>query len=197
MGSVIALSGTPGTGKSVIGQLLATNLSIECLELNQLIIDHQLYLGEDPERATLIADIENLRDYLSKMLQNTKDRFVMVGHFADEVPEKFLEALIILRCNPVILTQRLRKKGWSTEKILENIQAELLGECTAQALARHNQSQLSEIDTSEMKPPEVVEAIHTILGGKSSYYAIGQISWLHNLNPNLIHQIMEEKKLPS
>jgi adenylate kinase len=197
VGSVIALSGTPGTGKSAVGQLLATKLSVECLELNQLVIDHRFYLGEDADRRTLIADVDKLRNHLEKLLDDTRARYVIVGHFADEVPKHRLEVLVILRCNPIILTQRLRKRGWSEEKIIENIQAELLGECTAQALIRHERRQIFEIDTSEKTPPATVIAIENILAGKGNHYAVGQISWLHRLKPQLIHLIMEEKTLPS
>jgi adenylate kinase len=197
MGSLIALSGTPGTGKSIIGQLLAKDLHIQCLELNQIVIDHELHLGEDTDRETLIADVEKVKEHLVKILADNENRFVVVGHFADEVPKELLEVLIILRCNPVVLTQRLQEKGWSVEKILENVQAELLGECTAQALARHNQNQIFEIDTSELTPPEAVVAINNILAGKGSHHNVGQISWLRSLNAHLVHQIMEEKTLPS
>ena len=197
MGSLIALSGTPGTGKSIVGQLLAKDLRIQCIELNQIVIDHELHLGLDTDRETLIADIEKVREHLVKILADNEDRFVIVGHFADEAPEELLEVLIILRCNPVVLTQRLREKGWSDEKILENVQAELLGECTAQALTRHSQNKIFEIDTSELTPPEAVEAIIQILAGKGGHHNVGNISWLRSLNAQLVHQIMEENTLPS
>jgi adenylate kinase len=197
MGSVIALSGTPGTGKSVVGQLLAVNLGIQCLELNQIIINHGLYLGEDADRETLIADIEKVRDYFLTTLEEGKTRYVVVGHFADEVPQDLLEVLILLRCNPVILSQRLQKKGWSVEKIVENLQAELLGECTAQAIARHDLSQIFEIDTSQKTPQETVEAINNILAGKGSNFTVGEISWLRSLDEQLVYQIMEKNMLPS
>ena len=197
MGSVIALSGTPGTGKSIVGHLLAVDLGIQCLELNQIILDQEFYIGEDTDRETVIADIEKVRDYLLSTLEASKDRYVVVGHFADEVPKVLLEVLIILRCNPVILSLRLQKKGWSEEKIVENLQAELLGECTTQAVARHNLSQIFEIDTSERTPQETVEAINNILAGKGGIFKVGRISWLRTLDEQLVHQIMENNMLPS
>jgi len=197
VGSVIALSGSPGTGKSVVGKLLAADLDVKCIELNTLIFEHQLHLGEDANRGTLIADIEKVRNYLVNLLDENKERYVIVGHFADEVPEHLLEVLIILRCNPVVLSERLKKKGWPRKKIFENLQAELLGDCTSQALVRHDHHQIFEIDTSEMTPPKVVEAIKSILAGKGSEYIVGRISWLRRLNAHLVHQIMEEKRLPS
>ena len=197
MGSVIALSGTPGTGKSVVGQLLAVELGIQCLELNQIILEQRLYLGEDADRETLIADIEKVREYLLNTIEEGKNRYVVVGHFADEVPKDLLEVLIVLRCNPVILSQRLQKKGWSVGKIVENLQAELLGECTAQAIARHDLGQIFELDTSEKNPQETVETINTILAGKGSNFAVGRISWLRSLDEQLVYQIMEKNMLPS
>jgi adenylate kinase len=193
---ILAISGTPGTGKTAIGQLLAKHLKAQILELSDLAKQEQLLLGKDQKRDTFIADLEQLRQYLVDLVRKSDERYIVVGHFADEVPVDFLELIVILRCNPVVLTQRLFQRGWAREKILENIQAEILGECTAQALTRHNLSKVFEIDTTNLLLEETVEAIEAIIAGKGKQFAVGQISWLHTLDPKLLHQIMEEQTLP-
>ncbi len=194
---LIAISGTPGTGKTAVAKLLATQLTATLLELNQIIKEQQFLLGKDADRDTFIADIDRLQDYLRKLLGASKGRYIIVGHFADEAPDELLEVLVVLRCNPVDLTHRLQTRGWSQEKIIENIQAEILGECTTQALLRHPRHKVFEIDTTKSSSEEVVRTIKTILTGKGEKFSAGTITWLRILDPRLLHQIMEEGILPS
>ncbi len=197
MPSVIAISGTPGTGKTGVGQLLIKRLNATLIELSHLAKKQQLLLGEDVKRKTLIADTEKLQHYLVNLIHDSTESYVIVGHFADEVPEEILEFLVVLRCNPITLTQRLRNRQWSQSKILENVQAEILGECTMQALLRHKRDKVFEIDTTEAPLEEVVDAIEVIQKGTSHEYTVGRISWLSTLDPRIIHEIMEENTLPS
>ncbi len=197
MPSVIAISGTPGTGKTGVGQLLVKRLNATLIELSHLAKEQQLLLGEDVKRETLIADTEKLQHYLVNLIRESPKTHVIVGHFADEVPKGILEFLVVLRCNPITLTQRLRDRQWSQNKILENVQAEILGECTMQALLRHKREKVFEIDTTEATLEEVVDAIEVIQTSSSHEYTVGRISWLSTLDPRTIHEIMEENTLPS
>jgi adenylate kinase len=194
---VIAISGTPGTGKTAIGTLLAQQLQIEVIELGQVVKEQQFHYGEDVERGTLIADIDRLQDYLSKRMQQTKKQLIIIGHFADLVPKEFLKVLVVLRCHPVNLAQRLSNRQWPSKKIMENIQAEILGECTSQGLTNHDYDRIFEIDTTNSTIEDVVAHIKKILVGEGTQFTVGQISWLSTLDPQLIHEIMEEKKIPS
>jgi adenylate kinase len=194
---VIAISGTPGTGKTAVGNTLAKRLNAEVIELGQVVKDQGFHYGEDSDRETLIINIEALQNYMVQQFQNSEKRFVIIGHFADIVSEEFLAVLVVLRCHPVILTKRLSNRQWPVKKILENIQAEILGVCTSQSLSQHNRSKIYEIDTTDLSVDEVVTAIEVILAGKGHQYNLGKVSWLHSLDPQLIHQIMEENRLPT
>jgi adenylate kinase len=197
MGCVIALSGTPGTGKSAVGSLLAKQLDLEFIEIGQIIKDFELHQGMDPQRDTLIADINRLQEYLKQLLQSQHNELIISGHFADIIPDNFLKALIILRCHPLTLIDRLLNRGWTSEKILENIQAEILGECTSQALANHSYQKIFEINTTTLSTQKVAKLITDILNKRGNQHVVGKISWLTTLDPQLIHQIMEENQLPN
>jgi adenylate kinase len=194
---VIAISGTPGTGKTEAGVILAKHLNAEFIELGQVIKEQQFHYGEDLARGTLIANIEGLQEYLINRFEDSPKRYIVVGHFADLVPKGSLTILVVLRCHPVILAQRLEARQWSSMKILENLQAEILGTCITEALSQHDREKIFEIDTSHSSVEEVAAVIEAILAGKGKQFAIGKISWLRVLEPQLIHQIMEENRLPS
>ena len=192
----IAISGTPGTGKSAVGQLIASRLDAKLLELGKVVRNQGLFTETDETRDTLIADLESLVNYVTEIITQTRHRCIIVGHFADEIPTNLLEIIVILRCHPTQLTDRLKQRQWSHTKILENIQAEILGECTSQSLQRHSFEKIFEIDTTQKSIPEVVDCIELILSSKSTPFSVGKISWLQTLDAQLLHKIMEEKQLP-
>ncbi len=196
MGCVIAISGTPGTGKSAVGTLLSQQLDLELIEIGQIIKDFELHQGMDPQRETLIADIDRLQEYLNRLLGSQQKELIITGHFSDIVPDKFLKVLIVLRCHPLTLLERLHKREWASEKILENIQAEILGECTSQALANHSYQKIFEINTTTLSTQQVAKIITDILNEKGKQHNVGKISWLAMLDPQMLHQIMEENRLP-
>lgn len=192
----LALSGIPGTGKTEVGRLLASQLNAELLDLSQVVKERGLVLGRDALRDTLIADSAGVEQYLQTLLQGARRRYIVVGHYADVIPDPLLECIIILRCHPSLLTKRLRERGWSHAKILENVQAEILGVCTAQALERHPIQKTFEVDTSHRTVAQVADCAKTIHAGQGAPFAAGRISWLQILDPALLHRIMEQDQLP-
>ena len=193
---VIAISGTPGTGKTTVAKILAKRLNAQILELSEVVRKQGLVSAEDFERQTLIADLEKLEQYLVKVLEQSSQQFIVVGHYADIVPDHVLDILLILRSHPKQLAQRLQQRSWSQAKILENLQAEILGECTAQSLRQHPQNKIFEIDTTQRSLEEVADIIKEILAGEKKSYSVGKISWLTSLEPQLLHRIMEKNQLP-
>ena len=192
----LALSGTPGTGKTEVGRLLASQLNAELVDLSQVVKEQGLVLGRDAPRDTLIADPARVEQYLRALLQGAKRRYIVVGHYADETPDSLVECIIILRCHPGLLTKRLRERNWSYAKILENVQAEILGVCTAQALERHPIQKIFEVDTSHRTVAQAADCIRAVLAGQGAPFAPGKISWLQTLDPGLLHRIMEQGQLP-
>ena len=196
MKQALAISGTPGTGKTAVGMLLAERLDVEVLELSRLVEREKLYSSRDEARATLVADMEALEKYLAALLSHAKRTYLVLGHFADVLPGELLECLVVLRCHPKILTDRLEERQWTHTKILENIQAEILGECTSQALHRHPVEKIFEIDVSHQTKEEVADCIEKVFSGQSTEFLPGRISWLQALDAQVLYRIMEKGQLP-
>ncbi|MFX1474259.1 MAG: adenylate kinase family protein [Promethearchaeota archaeon] len=196
MKQVLAISGTPGTGKTAAGMLLAKRLNVEVLELSQLVEREKLYSRRDEARDTLVADMEALEEYLAARLPHARRTPLVLGHFADIVPDELLKYLVVLRCHPIVLADRLKERQWTHAKILENIQAEILGECTSQAMHRHPVEKIFEIDVSQLTKEEVVNRIEKIFSGQSAEYTPSRISWLQVLDAQVLHRIMEKSQLP-
>lgn len=153
----IALTGTPGTGKSTVAEMVDAGYTV--LRINDLIKE-KYHLGLDRERNSWIADIPRLSRYVKKIMGDV----IIEGHVAHLLP---VDAVIVLRASPAVLRRRLAQRGWSEEKVRENVEAEALDIILSEAVASHNK--VYEIDTTNMTPMQVKEAVLEIIKGTDKY----------------------------
>ena len=184
---IILISGTPGTGKSSVSKQIANEINARVISLNLLARSERLISEYDEKRETWVINEEKLRKKTLNLIKQAKNDNVEVliieGHFADIIPEKYVDLIIILRCEPSILGQRLRKRGYKEKKIKENIQSEILGNCTNFIIESKVKKPIYEIDTSKLSINELRDEIIGILLNKEhcEKYRLGQIDWLEKL----------------
>ncbi|NYT01208.1 MAG: AAA family ATPase, partial [Methanosarcinales archaeon] len=111
----IALTGTPGTGKTTVAGLLPWPV----VDVNALVREG-LHLGVDPERGCLEADMVALAARIEEL--PGEETTVLEGHFSHH----FAPRAVVLRLHPRELRVRLAARGYSQEKIRENLEAEAL-----------------------------------------------------------------------
>ncbi len=173
---LVALSGTPGTGKTSVSNLLK-NQGYSIIDLNQIAIDYGFVTGYDGKRDTKIIDIEGLDIYIKEKYKKNGIVFVD-GHSSHLLTAA--DYTIILRCHPKVLKQRLKTKGWKFEKIKENVDAETLDIILSEAYDLHNEKKLFEIDTTEKSIESVFDSILEIIEKNFESikkYKIGNIDW--------------------
>ncbi|MFH1445639.1 MAG: adenylate kinase family protein [Nanoarchaeota archaeon] len=147
---IIAVTGTPGTGKSEVAKLLAKELDWKFVNLNVLAEKNDLYEGYDKERKCKIVDMNRLAEEV-EIMGKLKD-IVLDGHFSHDLP---CDVVIILRCNPRELRKRMEKRNWFEEKIEENIEAEIMDVIKEEALEKSKK--IIEIDTTGKTVQETVK----------------------------------------
>ncbi len=131
------ITGTPGTGKSAIAEELIRR-DIPVLRLTETT--GRYVIEEDRERDTLVIDEERWAAEFPRF-----DGFVE-GHLAHLLP---CDRVIILRCRPDVLEQRLKARGYSRGKIRENVEAEALDVILIETLERHPPGHIFELDTTD------------------------------------------------
>jgi len=176
---LVALSGTPGTGKSSIAQRLRKK-DYMILDVNSIAFEHHFFLGKDIKRDSFILDLDKLETHISSY-QHSHDLVLIEGHAAHLLPS--VDKILLLRCHPKELITRLQKKGWTKDKILENAQAEALDIILCEAIELHSPTNIFEITTSQKNIDEIVKEIITILDSRfqSTKYKIGKIDWSEEL----------------
>lgn len=121
---VIIITGTPGTGKTTYAKQLAAKLGYTYLDLNEFIIQRGLHEGKDPLRDTLIVDEEALLTaLLPKIVANPE--MIVDGHLSHEIPKENVTKCIVIKCELKELEKRLKARGYSDEKVRENLDAEI------------------------------------------------------------------------
>ncbi|MEW6035692.1 MAG: AAA family ATPase [Candidatus Micrarchaeota archaeon] len=149
----IVITGSPGTGKSVISREVARLLSLEIIDLKRIARGRGL-VGKGHE-----VDIRRLSRALS-FLSGKRD-YVVEGHLACElrIPADYV---FVLRAHPSVLRRRLSRRGYGHKKLEENLIAEMLDYCTQRARAVYRRKPL-ELDTSRRTASscarEIAEAI--------------------------------------
>ena len=86
------------------------------------------------------------------------------------------DKLIILRCRPDVLKERLNGRGYSPEKIRENVEAEALDVILIEAVNAYQPEQIFEIDTTNINAEKTADLILAFTEGKLPA-AFGSIDW--------------------
>ncbi len=149
----IALTGTPGTGK--------TSLAIR-LEHNIVSINNhypEISNGKDEEGNWLI-DLKKLNKVISVKKDSSTIFEGHVSHFL-----KGIEMTIVLRCNPKNLNERLKSRGYTKEKIKENMEAEALNIISEEAIEICGEKNVFELDTTNRSMEDSVKNLKDIING--------------------------------
>ena len=149
----VALTGTPGTGKTTASELLDD----EVIHLNEAITDEGLWSERDAERDSLVVDETAVSEWLGDW------EGVLESHLAHRFDA---DVVVVLRCRPDVLETRLLERGESAAKARENAESEALDVVLSESIERYGTGTVHEIDTTERTPAEVAAEIRAAIDGE-------------------------------
>ncbi|RLG45089.1 MAG: NMP kinase [Thermoproteota archaeon] len=180
---LVALTGVPCVGKSTVANILAKYEDVEVVNLNRLIIEK---FSVESEGGVKTADMEALEKHVRNL--KSDKTVILEGHLSHLLP---VDIAIVLRCEPKLLYERLLQRyGIKGKcKIIENLEAEIIGAITCEARCRGIKT--LEIDVSNKTPPQTAKLIRQILQGKD---VNDFVNWLTEENIEFLHGIREKLK---
>ena len=169
--TVIFISGTPCTGKTTVAielndYLWDNGFNSRLIKINDFAFENNLVLGEDPDKSYKVIDIDGLNVCLNGEIEDFKssndvvsqDKSVLIveGHLSHLC--EGADKMIVLRLNPSILKERLEERNYTESKIQENLEAEALAVCSAEAYELYGE-ETNEIDVSYKSIEEIRDLI--------------------------------------
>ncbi len=172
---VIVVSGSPGTGKSAFAEQLSKELGCRLIDLNEVIEREGIYeLASD---GTKEVEPEDIREVFTDIVEQSEQDLVVDGLLSHFLPQENVTEAVVLRTHPNELEKRLKERGYSGEKLQDNLDSEALGVVLGEAVQELGEEKVYEIDTTDIGVSEAVERFKKAIEGEISL-APGSIDWL-------------------
>ncbi|KPJ49854.1 hypothetical protein AMJ40_04545 [candidate division TA06 bacterium DG_26] len=163
--SVILIGGTPGTGKTEVAKILGDRLDLQVISLGELALEADCVSSHDDERDTGVIDEDCLVSAIEGKILELDKEAIVEGHYIDLVPYSAVSHVFVLRTHPEVLKHRLMRRGWTMEKVAENVEAEVLGVCQLDAHESFGEEEVTDIDTTELSLSEVADMLQRSIRG--------------------------------
>jgi adenylate kinase len=167
----VAVTGTPGTGKTTAVERADTGLPV--VHLNDLVREEGLHDGADPDRGSVVADLDAVRERLAG-----REDLLVESHLAHHLDA---DRVVVLRCRPDALADRLRERGEGEATVAENREAEALDVVLGEAVERHGADTVYELETTDRDPGAVATEIEAVVAGERDP-AVGVVDYVGHLD---------------
>lgn len=161
---MIGITGTPCCGKTSVARVLESR-GYKVTDLKKTVAEY--VVGHDDERDSYIVDEEAWAE-----------NFGYVPGFVEGAFAHYLacDKIVVLRCRPDVLRSRLEKRGYSAEKIRENLEAEALDVILTETVEGFASEQIYEIDTTNINSENTADLIVSFAAGKIPA-SFGEFDW--------------------
>lgn len=134
----IIITGTPGTGKTMIAKKLSKIVGFNVINVNDIIKKNKLSEGYDKKRKCIIVDVKKLNKALIKIINNCKKNcccsgLIIESHLSHNLPKAYADFCIVTKCDLKELKKRLIKRRYNAEKVRENLDSEIFDICLVEA----------------------------------------------------------------
>lgn len=172
---VIAITGSPGVGKTSVCTNLS-DLGFRVTSVLDLAKAHSCLGPLEPNFDSKSVDI----DRLAEVAELGEFDFID-GHLSHHLD---VDGIIILRCQPSVLKERLSQRGYSDKKVMANTEWEYIAGICSELIG--SQKPILEVDTTKSNKEDLILKIKDFIGNfdsSNSKYEKIEIDWM-NEPPN-------------
>ena len=164
------ITGNPGVGKHTIAKEISEKLHLPIIDINIIAQDFGLFeISED----TNDVDVTKLEKIIREKIPYP---VLFVGHLAPYVlSSDKIKKVIVLRKNPYNLIPIYKKRGYSKEKIKDNLGSEVLGIILHDAIAQFGSEKTLQIDVSLQSIQETIKKVIDAIKGETKS---DEVDWL-------------------
>lgn len=165
----IALTGTPGCGKTTLAALLADR-GHQVIHLADWARKHDAVAGHDAEDDADAIDVDTLAQV------PLPPDCVVDGHLSHLLG---VDVVWLIRCDPALLRPRLEARGYGPGKVQENWEAECMDLVLQEAL--DGGAPVVQRDGSRRSPEELLSSFEATSSGGSLKQDLEPVDWSHRL----------------
>ena len=148
----IAITGTPGTGKTTLCEALGAILFSPLFAR----ISGAIWMFGAQLIQPMIRPLSTSTFWLKNGMMKAEGVTFIDGHLSHLLE---VDAIVVLRCNPVQLKQRLESRAYSQSKIAANVEWELLSGTWSELLEFEIEAPLLELDSTSLSIEEMQSQI--------------------------------------
>ena len=143
----ILITGTPGTGKTTMAELISLGSDLSHLNVSQLILSRKYVSEWDEELESWVLDEDALVDALKDDVKN--GGLILDYHGVDFFPKDWFDLVIVTTTDNSILYSRLEHRNYSSLKIQENVTAEIM-QVILQEASQHFQGLVVQVQSNSL-----------------------------------------------
>ncbi len=164
------ITGNPGVGKHTIAKEISEKLHLPIIDINNIAQEFELF---EKNEDTNDVDVIKLEKIIKEKISHP---VLFVGHLAPYVlSSDKIKKVIVLRKNPYNLISIYKKRGYSKEKIKDNLGSEVLGIILHDAIVQFGSEKTLQIDVSLQSIQETTKKVIDAIKGEIK---TEEVDWL-------------------
>jgi adenylate kinase len=120
----ILVTGTPGVGKTTIAAELASELGLRHIDVGRFARERDLVESYDDKLDCHVLHEDAVLDALEPIMAG--GAILVDHHSSDWFPQRWFQAIVVLRTDTAVLYDRLEARGYGKVKLEHNVQAEIM-----------------------------------------------------------------------